>query len=622
MKSLLLLWKVACADAYADCCTGTTLHLTRDPEAEMAMDFEYVQRRYEEEGLSFLTITLPTFGKALERCLEKGSVTRQDFPKFKRASKKSVLPAFLQGLLGLLFDRKTGRLIDYSSDQFWGTWYPGQAAAVQAIRQLTLMFAKIRLDCTPDRDAAAVRRYVDCEREVKRWDREEFPHLDSEFSRVFRLLFGPILDDLNKVIYEGDLIPHHGPGSTADKLHGNKKWSQKEWPNRLEQLFPFGDNVLPNWRHYHVVQDVNFLEPGAERPVKVVLVPKTLETPRVIAVEPTCMQYMQQAIASKLVPWLEGATHGMLGFTDQDVSRRLARSGSQPHSGHLATVDLKDASDRVSNELVRHLFARWSWVSQAIDATRSRTALLPNGRKIRLAKFASMGSALCFPVEAMVFLTAALVGVQRSLNRSLTFKDLRDLGGTVRVYGDDIIVPIEHVQCVVETLESIGLKVNSNKTFWKGSFRESCGGEYFASYDVGYVKLRELLPSNRTDAKGIISLIAFRNLLFERGYWKAARFCDEQLEALKVPMPIVEDDSPISGRKSFLPYKEERTHPTLHKPLVRGVVESSRVPANRAGEWGALTKCLVLPFQEDEEHLERSGRPDTVGIKIRWETPY
>jgi len=606
MKSLLYLWKETYADACVWCRTGATYQWQSNLAKNILRDYETVDSRLKDEGVSFLTITLPAFGKAFERCLEEKQVSRYDFLGF--TTRKSGAPAFLQVFLDLVFDRSSGVLLENPS-----------IYAIQAIRQLTLMFSKINMPCSPERNKAALEKYLECEREVKENDKVAFP-LDEEVKRLFSLLFAPILSDLDREIWNYELLPHHGPGATADKLTGNSKWAQREWPERLEDIFPFGEYVLPSWRHSHVYQDVNFLEPGKERPVKVVLVPKTLKTPRVIAVEPTCMQYMQQAVAASLVQKLETSGFRMVGFVNQDISRGMARQGSLTRS--LATIDLSEASDRVSNQLVRELFARWPHVSAALDATRSRSAVLPDGKVIRLAKFASMGSALCFPVEAMVFTTLALLGIQRSLNTRLTRKSLKKLSSKVRVFGDDIIVPSDHVQCVVQSLEQYGLKVNWSKTFWKGNFRESCGGEYYFGDDVGYVKLRELLPPNRTDAKGVLSLIAFRNLMYDRGYWRAARFCDNWLESLRLPMPIVADESPISGRKSCLPYQATRIHPTLQKPLVKGIVGSTRIPANQLDDWPALTKCFVLPFQEDYRHLERSGRPDTVGIKIRWETPY
>jgi len=124
-------------------------------------------------------------------------------------------------------------------------------------------------------------------------------------------------------------------------------------------------------------------------------------------------------------------------------------------NGNLATLDLSEASDRVSNQHVRLLVKNHRALREAVDATRSRKADVL-GKTIRLAKFASMGSALCFPFEALVFATIVFVGIERELNRQLTQKDIESFYGRVRVYGDDIIVPVEYVESVVRELEALG----------------------------------------------------------------------------------------------------------------------------------------------------------------------
>lgn len=111
---------------------------------------------------------------------------------------------------------------------------------------------------------------------------------------------------MDRKIYEGeDIFPNHGPGATADSLIGNEKWLFDEWTERLENLFPFVEYCLPNHRWFDDAQDVKFLSLSEERPAKLAAVPKTATTPRLISEEPTCMQYMQQAIRKPLTDLLE-----------------------------------------------------------------------------------------------------------------------------------------------------------------------------------------------------------------------------------------------------------------------------------------------------------------------------
>jgi len=122
-----------------------------------------------------------------------------------------------------------------------------------------------------------------------------------------------------------------------------------------------------------------------------------------------------------------------------------------------------------------------------------------------------MGSALTFPIESMVFLTIVFLAKEEELRRPLTRKDIKSLRGQVRIYGDDIIVPIGLVPAVVRLLEAFGLKVNQNKSFWNAKFRESCGGDYYQGHDVTVVRLRSLFPTNRKHALEMASTVSFRN---------------------------------------------------------------------------------------------------------------
>jgi len=359
------------------------------------------------------------------------------------------------------------------------------------------MFGKIELECTEERTQAAFDQFIQCEKVVRESDRVLTPDLLSEFRFVRNLLFRDVFTTMNQLVYDGEVIPRHGPGATAEKLSGNRKYNQTEWTSRLEEVFPSRDHLIPNWKHVSVLDSVDYLEPRHERPVRVISVPKTLKTPRIIAIEPTCMQYMQQALLEPLVREVEtdDTVKHFIGFTDQAPNQDLAREGSL--YGNLATLDLSEASDRVSNQHVRELLSGYSHFFGAVDATRSRKADVPGHGVVRLAKFASMGSALCFPMEAMVFTTIIFMGIARKQNVPLTRKTIKSFRGKVRVYGDDIIVPVEYVASVIELLEVFGLKVNSNKSFWNGKFRESCGGDFFAGTRITPIRVRRLFPTSR-----------------------------------------------------------------------------------------------------------------------------
>jgi hypothetical protein len=570
-------------------------------------DFKTVTERVSHEGLSFLTITLPRFCRDFEKSLEQGYVDNTSFLSFK---KRRGFPTFLSGFLCRVFSDGGLLLHEPCID------------SIQAVRQLTLMFSKIEIECSEPRKLAAYSRFLECEQDVRISDKLLPQNMLERFKRMGIALLGQLFSSIDLAVYEGRLVPRHGPGATADRLVANQKYSQTEWTQRLENLFPSAEYLFPSHGNWREAQRVDILEPGAERPVRVITVPKTLEKPRLIAIEPTAMQYMQQALLELIVEGVQRdqLLYSFLGFDDQYSNQVMAQQGSS--DGSLATIDLSDASDRVSNQHVRALTCRYPWLSQAVDATRSRKADVL-GKTIRLAKFASMGSALCFPFEAFTFLTCCFIGIEDALNRRLSRQDLRDFVGRVRVYGDDIIIPINTVSSVVRVLETFGFKINRNKSFWTGKFRESCGMEYYAGHDVTTVRVRQPLPARRTDSKELVSTVALRNNFFSHGMWRSARYLDDILDNY-LKLPSVSSTSPSLGRYSFLGYDTHAMDKHLHSPLVRGYAVIPRIPKNPLNGLGALLKFFLKRGDDPhtEGHLLRSGRPYAVDIKRKRMRPF
>jgi len=618
MKSLIVLWSAVAEELGDQCGISTTL------------DLQKARSRFEHEGVSFLTLSLPAFGKAFERSLEERRVDPGAFSGF---SQKGGLPRFLGGFLDRVFDRSTGFLLERPC-----------VDSIFAIRQLTLMFGKILLPCSDARNRDAIQGYLTCEKDVERFDESTSLEMYQDLQRMSNLLFADVFSLMDEDLYEGNIMGKHGPGKTADRLQGNAKYDLTEWPERLQSVFPFEEHALasPRWlpelSDSGVTERVRFLEPGAERPVKVTLVPKTLKTPRVIAIEPTAVQYMQQGIMEKLVEYLERdkLVRGMIGFTEQGPNQVLACKGSS--NGLLATLDLSEASDRVSNQHVRVMLQRFPHFLEGVDATRSRKAAV-FGQEITLAKFASMGSALCFPMEAMVFLSLVFLGIEAEHKNRFTRESFRRFSGSVRVYGDDIVVPVRFVPSVIRTLESFGFKVNSHKSFWNGKFRESCGRDYYDGTDVSIVRVRRVLPESRADVEEIVSCVELRNQLYFAGLWRSSAHLDARLKPMLQHYPVLAPDSmsfdrngrwttasPLLGRVSvsFAP-KAEGTHSDYQCPMVKGWVVSSRPPISKISEHGALLKGFLKRGDQpiaDRDHFERQGRPQSVRIKLRWKSPH
>jgi len=263
MKSLISLWSRVAEESATQCCTSAT------------DDINTVIRRTEYEGLSFLTITLPDLGKATQKWLDQGRVGIN--PSFYRG--RGRLPLFLGGFFSRVFDRSSGTLLDEPCID-----------SIIAIRQLTLMFGKISFPCTPARERKAIQNYIECEQDVRQSDMGFSQEDLTEFQQMSDLLFREVFTQMDRDIYYGELLPKHGPGSTADGFSSNGKYQMRTWTRRLEEVFPSYEYLIPNPHFVGELDQVNILEPDAEMPVKVISVPKTLKTPRIIAIcDGTCV---------------------------------------------------------------------------------------------------------------------------------------------------------------------------------------------------------------------------------------------------------------------------------------------------------------------------------------------
>lgn len=595
--------------------------------------------RVKSEGDWFLTVTLSTYAKDLERSLAQGVIPSDAFQgyAFAQSGKLSGLPKLFGGFMDQIFCSRVdayegGRrhrdemVLRDPSDQV--------AAAIQAVRQLCYAFHKEFAVCDERFIAEAIDSYVKVDSSLGD------PLQDHRASRLFA---GGLLDQIRAVtrcLYrnaicatESDLLqfaltPVHGPGATSDRFFGNKKWHFDYWPETADGLFPRELYALPNSRYHSELDQVRLLSQWDSKATRLIAVPKTQAKPRLIAAEPVVHQFLQQAVFRCLASYIaeDGVASRVLNLHDQEPNRILAERGS--HDGSLATLDLSEASDRLPNWLVEDVFSDFPLFLEACQVTRTPTCQLPDGRVIPLQKFASMGSALTFPVESMVFSAIATLGVLRAFDLPITRRSVLRVVGDIQVFGDDIIVPSAAAETVIDFLETVGFSVNRTKSFWTGLFRESCGSEFFAGRDVSVVKFRKQFPTSLRDADRVISTVSTRNQLFDAGLELTAEWLDEEvvLPILgKAHYPYVLRTSPVLGRYDHSPlYQVDRLDPDLHAPQVRGYVEKAKPPKVGLDGYRALHKCLSLPgvSTEDPEHLQRSGRPRAVKLKLAWARPF
>lgn len=539
-------------------------------------DLKYIKSRVEHEGLSFLTITLPTFASGLETAIERGFALASDFPAFAR-KEKGCLPKFLSGFTSYVFNEDGSLKPDALPD------------AIYAIRQISMYLKKAKIKCSTEREIKAEKSYIRTDYELSYYGNLISENNCVHLTRVATIIASALCGSFDNK----SLSCSHGPGATAERLRSNERRRIRTWPIRAEPFFPSSYHTIPNkgWilngnafysntkgvAHYEHEGDnsphtdlrydrvrnpsgshgdpstdrsaatkVRFLFEKDEPPVRVVFVPKTLKSPRVIAIEPSHMQFMQQGVLRWLVPVIESnpLTRLSVHFKDQSINRESARVASIDKQ--YATIDLSEASDRVSLALVRKVFESQPLFLKTIEACRSKTAQVPSGELLTLNKFASMGSALCFPLEAICFYVLIQSAIHKHVGTRPSRASIESFSRYIHVYGDDIIVPVVWLESVTKELTAFGLKVNDQKSFSRSHFRESCGGDYYKGYDVKptYFRVDPDQLSTQTDIADIVSLAEHSNQLYLKGLWQSAQFVRSIIEKkLKRKVPIRSYDS-------------------------------------------------------------------------------
>lgn len=221
---------------------------------------------------------------------------------------------------------------------------------------------------------------------------------------------------------------------------------------------------------------------------KLSTVPKNAEISRTTAKGPVGNMVLQLAAGEYLSRVLRGI--GLVIPEQQPKNKVLAWIGSL--TGELATLDLSAASDRISLKLVKALLPD-AWYRLLTLIREDETEV--NGEWVPLNMVGMMGNGFTFPL--MTLIITALVWANRAerlseRKRTRPWIDWR----CTAVYGDDIIVPTHEYEGLVDLLERSGLKVNTDKSYSTGTFRESCGGDYENGEDITPFYIKKLTTTS------------------------------------------------------------------------------------------------------------------------------
>lgn len=277
----------------------------------------------------------------------------------------------------------------------------------------------------------------------------------------------------------------HGPGSTIGVPFVDTSIERKfTFPITItETAKPFFERYLAfdfqlkeaidNFNKHNPIGSWYKVEDGS----RATTVDKNQDIRRMIAVETTGNMYLQQGLM--LLMYARLSKFGLDVKSLPTTHRKLACLSSI--SCKNATIDFSSASDCVSIELLRWLLPP-KWFGLIFSLRSSYMTI--QGRKVKLNMISTMGNAVTFPLETLVFWTLAH-GVRLSQKRGNSlFPEWEDLS-LCSVFGDDCIVPSDCADPFMDVCKSVGFLVNEEKSF-TGSvkFRESCGGDYHSGYNV------------------------------------------------------------------------------------------------------------------------------------------
>jgi hypothetical protein len=625
-------------------------HLRVDSER----DYSRLLSIVEKVGLRFYLIDLPSMGKHFDRCLSEGLLTRSDLPYSRSIKKSSPVPRLFKGLWLSVFDESGVLRVD------------PDVQAITFLRQLLYAAKKFRIACSDSVTWKHVNEFFEVDRECLPdslgWKYDDISldgldNLDLLDCHPSRLPSLPLLRDearsppiserlVESVQRTADIVAailgrfdpvewdaRHGPGAVSDQRRDRSKYDFPNWPEKLDRVFPFSDHGFHShteWANFWSERDgclATFLD--NEAPSKLISVPKELKGPRLIAAEPVSHQWCQQIILDFLVSSLKRLPiSDSIHFRDQTENGSFALRAS--HSQSHVTVDLSSASDRISCWAVERFFRRNSSLVSALHASRTRFIMNAIDRKspkyYMLRKFSTMGSAVTFPIQSYMFTIMAIGSLLFSRGLPVSIKNIRKLSKEVRVFGDDIIIPEDGWTSLQATLEYLRLKVNRNKTFETGKFRESCGVDAYDGHDVTKVSILSTPDVSRPGS--VMSSVDVHNNFLKKGYVRTAEYIKSTVDRIgRFAIPIVTIGSGAFGWYSHLGIDVRHLKRRWNSNLQRVEVQATtvfpglvRTPASGRSMLLQYFTEAVLPPVSHEERLGIASIP-TIKLRRRWVAP-
>lgn len=420
-----------------------------------------------------------------------------------------------------------------------GDFWPGmtiQEAAAVSIRNSLLK--KWEPDSSDAADTAALLKFLESNNRCKAWS------LPAPMSSKQEMLLngfkmaidsfwfknGYALIDSPEQAFEHARV---GPGSNLEANAGDLY--SKLFSSRLtcsnESVYNWYKHCisrLPEWANAEATRALEYGSARVVRGSRLSFVPKNDKISRCICTEPTLNTWFQLGVGTMLERRLK-SRFGIDLATQQFKNRELARLGSITDG--LSTIDLSSASDSISMRMLE--WALPPLMFRMLQKFRTPVTEVPGLGAVELDMISTMGNGYTFPLQTALFACAVVAclhfrGIPERRNRS------DSLWG---VYGDDIICPSSVTSDVIELLNLLGFRINDDKSFVKGPFRESCGADFYLGTDIRGVYAKKLAdPSDSfTLANLLVQFSTRTGISLEKTFRAVTGLLPRNLGAYVVP---------------------------------------------------------------------------------------
>lgn len=464
--------------------------------ADYSKDCSTVTRRVQSEGIQFATVMLPLL---IQGMLNRLEFRESSYPGFKILPGADY-PCFCKGIFAAI--------IGASNEA-------ERATALKHLYQVSVAFKKLK---GPYSTVQLVKQFdefleVDASLKSLNFDEGEAGAIMAIATRLCTRDFKSFsLDSRNT-------RPRPGPGATNTPRPKTMRYEPRVLYTRINRILDYQEwFYLTPW--YAVDKARSFLklhnEAQYEPSARFLFVPKTFGKARGICAEENETQVLQQGVSRNIRSMISRSyLKKHLQLTDQTHNAKAALEGSL--TGNRCTIDMSEASDRISRDLVSTMFANTP-LSEVLYALSTRWIIPPVECKDRnpifTEKYAPMGSGLCFPVMSLVhfYLVKAIM---------MHKKHHIDSCDGILVFGDDIIVPKDAYADVTSLLPCFGMKLNLSKSYSESLFRESCGIHAYNGVDITPVYIRYIPKTEKL--QNCNSLLATEHLLDAKSFHEGSK---------------------------------------------------------------------------------------------------